>query len=178
MALVGSIGAIILIGVIVTLPGILGTIPTQSTNGPLRSVNTISVHSPLAADQTATWGEILPQNPTDTPIKIEAIDPINPRGLDVVGIRTNNPDVEGGMGFTRTFPPPGMTLGPVAGAILSPSTSASLNLQILIGVRLSTSSTDGTIDGRRVRYELGGRTYELVVPGSLTLTLAPSSPSP
>ncbi len=29
MALVGSIGAIILIGVIVTLPGILGTIPTQ-----------------------------------------------------------------------------------------------------------------------------------------------------
>ena len=71
-----------------------------------------------------------------------------------------------------------MTLGPVAGAILSPSTSASLNLQILIGVRLSTSSTDGTIDGLRVRYELGGRTYELVVPGSLTLTLAPSSPSP
>jgi hypothetical protein len=71
-----------------------------------------------------------------------------------------------------------MTLGPVAGAMLSPSTSASPNLLILIGVRLSTSSTDGTIDGLRVTYELGGRTYELVVPGSLTLTLAPSSPSP
>jgi hypothetical protein len=171
----GSIATVVLIGALLILANIVGGAPSR---GPLQIVNSISVTSPMAAGQVGTWGEILPHNPTGAPITIRSIEPINPRGIDILGIGTNNPDVEGGEGFTRVFPPSGMTLEPVNGATLSPSTSTSPNLQILIGVRLSASSAQGAIDGLRVTYDSAGQTYILVIPGSLTLTLSANSPLP
>lgn len=64
------------------------------------------------------------------------------------------------------FPPAGVRLAPVKGAVLPPSGLG--HLQVLIGVRRD-GSADGGIDALHVRYVNDGTRYEDVLPYSLYL---------
>ena len=123
-----------------------------------------------------TWGTIVPANPTAEPITITAVEPLTVTGVEVIQIVVNDPASEGAIGAVRGFPPPGVSIHPVSGYVLPPAGSPTPYRQILVAARLSPASTIGSIGGLRVTYQSGGHSYTLVIPGTLTLTLAaPSS---
>jgi len=173
------VGALAAFGVLVAaLAVILLRGSATASMGPLSTtnINIISVNAPVAASEPITWGTFIPTNPTNQPITILSVNPIEPTGVEVIQIGINNPDTEGPVGALRGFPQPGITVHPVAGAILQPVGSQSPYLQIIVGVRLAAGSSHGTINGLKVTYEAAGQTFQLVLPGTITLDLgAPGS---
>ena len=147
--------------------------------GPLgtTNTNTISVNAPVAASEPLTWGTFIPTNPTTEPITIVSVEPIDPTGVEVLQIGINDPDTEGPVGALRGFPQPGITMHPVAGAILPPAGSVHPYLQIIVGVRLGAGASHGTINGLRLTYEAAGQTFVVVLPGTLTLDLGAAASS-
>jgi len=139
--------------------------------GPLVANDRFDVRLALAQGETATWGSVLPRNPTNSPIAIQAIEPVNATGLTIVGLLMSDPDVDGGIGTAAGFPPAGIRGSPVAGTVLTAAGATPTFRQVLIGVRLS-GSQEGRIGGLRVRYEFQGRVYETVLPFGLTVVAA------
>ena len=154
----------------VTLALALGLL--RRSDGPLQSGSPFIVRQPLRPGAVMTWGTALPENPTDSPITIERIEPVNPRGIEVVGIGLTDPTVTGGIGTAFDFPPAGLALTDVEGAALGTSMGSGPYLQVLIGVKLS-GDTDGFIEGLRLAYSSDGVRYEIVLPTSLEVTALP-----
>jgi hypothetical protein len=149
--------------------GILVSLPR--TGGPLAAGASVEVEFPLSPGRTGTWGMVLAANPTRSSLVIESIDAVDPRGLEVAAIFVNDPERDGGVGTLDAFPPPGSHVRPVEGSLLPASGGEAPFLQVLVGVRL-TGTTDGTIDGLRVRYRHEGALYEAVLPYHLRVTPA------
>lgn len=142
--------------------------------GPLQPSSVTSVEFALAPEQAGTWGTDLPPNPTDADIVVRSVEPVDQEGLSILGMTMTNPDVTGGMITGYDFPPAGVATFPIAGSVISPSGGPSPHLQVLIGVRLAEGRESGSIKALRLRYVADGREYEVVLPYSLGITLAPS----
>lgn len=145
-----------------------------SSEGPLVSGSTTEIAAPMAQGQVLTWGSDLPLNNTSSDIVIESVEPVDPQGVDILGLSMIQPDVTGGIVGVYEYPPSGVTMLPIEGAVLTPAGGSSPALQVLTGVRLASGSPGGSIKGLRVRYAWEGREYEYVVPQTLTVT--PPSP--
>jgi hypothetical protein len=176
----GRIGLVVLGLAIVVVAAFLATRTSGAPPvGPLSTtnLNVIADREPVSASDTVTWGAFMPTNPTSEPISITSVEPVDPSGVEIVQIEVNDPATEGAIGTVRAFPPPGVTMHPIAGAILQPLGSKSPYLQILVGVRLRSGAVSGSIGGLRVTYVAGGESYQLVLPDSLKLEQSPASSS-
>lgn len=140
--------------------------------GPWTSNAEFTVTLPLATGTTATWGTVIPENPTQQTITVEAIEPVNAHGLQIVGIGVDDPAIDGGIGTAEGFPPAGAAIRDIPGTVLAPGTGGGgPYLQVLIGIRLA-GSADGSIDGLRVRYRISDTVYETVLPLGLRVSAA------
>lgn len=60
-------------------------------DGPLQSTNDrMNIKAPLATEQILVWGKDLPWDPAVGDIRIESIEPVGTRGLEVLGLVLNN----------------------------------------------------------------------------------------
>jgi hypothetical protein len=147
--------------------------PKYRTDGPWTSPDRVNVDFPIAANQSATWGMPLPKNPTLSAITIESIEPLDVRGIDVLGVRLGKIDATNGSGSivnAPQWPPEGIDTLAVDGVVLPPVGAGSFDLQVLVGVRHEASEASGSIGGIRIRYELAGAHYEVLFPWSLGLS--------
>jgi hypothetical protein len=143
------------------------------TGGPLASVRETSVTTHARPGTPMTWGTVLPENPTAADIIIASIEPSAPTsGLTVLGIDVSDPR-RGAVGTAASYPPPGISLRNVAGAVMTPRTGTSPFIQVVVGVRLDDRH-EGRIAGLRIRYVARGQRFETVLHDALVV-LPPSS---
>ena len=156
---------------------VVGAVAVNATayhaGGPLAQVDEIAVRFPLEVGQPGTWGMVLPPNDAAEPIVIESVEAVDPTGLDVIGITTNDPDRDGGIGAVEGYPPRGAHTSEVAGSVVPPVGSAARHLQLLIGV-MRTTATEGSIASLRIRYSFGDERFEDVLPWALRTIDPPS----
>ena len=159
---------------VVALAASIGIVANASkpyrTDGPLQPAGGAGLEYPLPADQALTWGMPLPWNETAAEIRIESIEPVNPRGLDVLGVLARYPSPNEGIGLALGFPPDGVETSPVEGAVLPVRGSRNETLEVLIGVQRHPNAPEEVIEGLRVRYQAGGEKFETVFPWTLRLT--------
>lgn len=144
------------------------------TDGPLPPGHTTQVTFPIQPGATGTWGTVLPVNPSEFPLVLESVEPVNASdGIQVGAVLTSNPEDSGvAVGTLDVFPPPGITTAPVKGSTLPPAAQSPQHLQVLVSVSLTPGHDDGTIDALRVRYRAGGTLYEVILPDALRLVPA------
>lgn len=124
---------------------------------------------PLGPGEVATWGIIVAQNSTQTTVTLDAIEPVDVDGLDIVSISVHSPDADGAVGQHLGYPPPSAHAVPVAGSALPPEvTGKPSHLEALLVVR-KTSDADGRIGHLALRYHTDQSQYELDLPYSLTV---------
>jgi len=147
-------------------------------DGPLRTNSTFNVSFPLAGDEVFVWGTNLPWDgdPAVGDIRIDSIEPVGTRGVEVLGLVLNNsvlqPDgicLSYGNRVAVSFPPPEVPTREVSGAVLSAAAGKACASQpsVLVGVRQSANSSTGRIDALRMLYHHRGTAYELVMPYGL-----------
>jgi hypothetical protein len=147
-------------------------------NGPLRTNSTFNVSFPLADNEVFVWGTNLPWDgdPAVGDIRIDSIEPVGTRGVEVLGLVLNNsvlqPDgicLSYGNRVAVSFPPPEVPTREVSGAVLSAAAGKACASQpsVLVGVRRSANSSTGRIDALRMLYHHRGTAYELVMPYGL-----------
>jgi hypothetical protein len=170
-AVLGAI-AVVVVAVIV-LRG-----PRQ--DGPLTTNGSFEVSYPLADDEVFVWGMNLPWygDPAVGEIRIDSIEPVGTRGLEVLGLVLNNsvlqPDgscFSYGVRPAASFPPPEVPTREVSGAVLSAADGkrCANDASVLVGVRWLPNSSAGRIDALRMLYHHRGVAYELVMPYSLDI---------
>ena len=147
-------------------------------DGPLTTNGSFNVSFPLADDEVFVWGTNLPWDgdPAVGDIRIDSIEPVGTRGIQVLGLVLNNsvlqPDgicLSYGNHVAVSFPPPEVPTREVSGAVLSAAAGKACASQpsVLIGVRRSANSPTGRIDALRMLYHHRGTAYELVMPYAL-----------
>lgn len=159
--------SVVVLAIVVTL--IVARPWSPPGSGPLGDVGTSAMHVeyPLAAGQTATWGNVLPANPTSEDIAIEHIELVGVSGLTVLGMSVNDP-ASAGIGFTFGYPPSGVPAKVIEGSILPRAGAPSPHLQLLVGVK-EPEAGGGEIEAIRVRYRYDGNSYEVTLPFSLRI---------
>ena len=149
-------------------------------DGPLKTNGSFSVSYPLADDEVFIWGTDLPwyADPAVGDIRIDSIEPVGVRGLEVLGLVLNNSVRQSdgsclsyGNRSAATFPPPEVPTRAVNGAVLSAAggRTCSNDPSVLVGVRRPRDSSAGRIEALRMVYRHQGVTYELVMPYSLDI---------
>ncbi len=161
-----GLSGLVLIAVILVVGIAAITKPSIRQDGPLQPNATTTLEFALAPNQAATWGVDLPVNPTQADITFSSADLIDPVGLSILGLTMNRPNT-GSIVNALGYPPPGMDVVPIEGSTLP----AGGSVVVLVGVQLSTGSTEGTVKGLRVRYVAGGQAYEVTLPYSLRIVL-------
>lgn len=147
-------------------------------DGPLTTHGSFAVSYPLAEDEVFVWGTNLPWYGDSAvgDIRIDSIEPVGTRGLEVLGLVLNNsvlrPDgscLSYGDRPVASFPPPEVPTREVSGAVLSAAGGkrCSNDPSVLVGVRWLPNSSAGRIDALRMLYHHEGVGYELVMPYSL-----------
>jgi hypothetical protein len=145
-------------------------------DGPVRTNSSVKIKFPLAYDEVFVWGMALPGNPTQTDVRITAIEPVGTRGLEILGVVVDFPVLRPdgiclmyGDRTAPSFPPPGTPTREVNGTLLSNDTERGIcgsQPEVLVGLRRVPNSSVGRIDALRMRYIHEGTTYELVMPYS------------
>ncbi len=149
--------------------GVASAQKTYRLDGPIQASGEAGVEAPLGAGETGTWAMPLPFNETAADIEIESVEPINPQGLTIFGVKASYPGPSDGIVFVPGYPPEGVPSEPIEHAKLYVFGSSREILQLLIGVQ-RTAAAPGTIDGLRVRYVAGGERYETTFPWTLKAT--------
>jgi hypothetical protein len=165
-----AVGALVLVGGAASL-----AFQRPDLNGPLRSDSKTTVSYAVDASQPVTWG--LPvRNPAVSPIQVEAVEPVDVHGLDILAIQVSSVDPVTGSGslvIEPGWPPEEVSLRDVrsaAGAIMPVVGTGDPDLQFLVVVQRSTPDQPGTIAAVRVRYQFEQREYEALLPWSLQLS--------
>jgi hypothetical protein len=91
-----------------------------------------------------------------------------PSGLAVIGIHATDLAEDTAIGASRAYPPPGMALHDIAGAVVPPRSTAE-RVQLVIGIHYPGPGP-GRLDGIRVRYSVGDRHYETILNASYHVT--------
>jgi hypothetical protein len=170
--------ALLAVAVIAVVATISARGPRQ--DGPLKTNGSFNISYPLADDEVFVWGTNLPWNGDAAvgDIRIDSIEPVGTRGLEVLGLVLNNsvrqPDgscLSYGDRPAASFPPPEAPTREVSGAVLSASAgrTCSNDPSVLVGVRWLPNSSVGRIDALRMLYRHQGTAYELVMPYSLDI---------
>jgi len=173
----------VLVSAVVVAAVVVGCVAANALSrprqdGPLRTNSTFNVSFPLAGDEVFVWGTNLPWDgdPAVGDIRIDSIEPVGTRGVDVLGLVLNNsvlpPDgicLSYGNRVAVSFPPPEVPTREVSGAVLSAAAGKACASQpsVLVGVRRSANSSTGRIDALRMLYHHRGTAYELVMPYGL-----------
>jgi hypothetical protein len=160
------------VGVALVALVILRAIAPPPSGGPYAGLDAYDVRVPVPAGGVVTWGSVLPPNWTTEAVAIEAVEPVNVRGLEVLGIVMSDPAVPPSIGVVDGFSPPAIHAQPVAGTVIPPHTANGIDRQVLVGVRRTDGGT-AAIDGLRVRYRHGGDRFEDVLPYTLQLVDGP-----
>lgn len=134
--------------------------------GPLARGGAYRDGIPLPFEEVATWGFVIPDNLTVSEIVVLAVEPVDPVGVEVLGVLAHHPDTEGAVGQHYGFPPSGVEAFAPGGAVLPPAGTPLAHLEVLVGVRL-TDRSHGSIDAVRVRYRHNGIEYADTLPYSL-----------
>ena len=161
------IAALALIGVaVLATAGVVVFRGGYEPGGPLASARETSVTTHSAPGEPMTWGTVLPENPTDSDIVLELVEPSEPAtGLTVLGIGVNDPR-EAPVGTADGYPAAGVTPADVSGAVMTPRDGNAPYLQVIVGVSLD-DVTEGRISGLRIRYTNAGHRYETVLSDAL-----------
>jgi hypothetical protein len=149
-------------------------------DGPLKTNSSVTISYSLADDEVFVWGMNLPWygDRAVGDIRIDSIEPVGTRGLEVLGLVLNNsvlqPDgtcLSYGDRPAASFPPPEVPTREVTGAVLSAADGkrCSNDPSVLVGVRWLPNSSAGRIDALRMLYRNEGVAYELVMPYSLDI---------
>lgn len=139
-------------------------------DGPLSAPSALDVEFPIPPGATASWGVILPYNPTTDELTVLEVEPLKVYGLEVLDVVATDSE-DGTIINSLGFPPPGFRTQPVEGAHLPPAGDAPGEFQVVVGIRLAEGSTAGGIDQLRLRYEdSSGDRYEVNLPWSLQVT--------
>ena len=149
--------------------GVASAQKTYRLDGPIQPTGGAGVEAPLEAGSIGTWAMPLPFNETGADIEIESVEPIDPQGLTILGVRASYPGPSDGIMFAPGYPPEGVPSEPIENAKLYVRGSSREILQLLIGVQRS-SAEPGTIDALRVRYVAGGERFETTFPWTLKVT--------
>lgn len=150
------------VGALAAILAIVASAPMASRqDGPIRYDGSAGVTWAVARDQPFTWTMPLPPNPTSEDIYLRSIEPVGTKALELLGVL-----VAYGCGLPTTdfgFPPPGVTISPVDGAILPANGDPCDTPTAVIGLRRDQSATSGVIEGLRMRYESDGTAYETIL---------------
>jgi hypothetical protein len=149
-------------------------------DGPLTTTSAVNISYALADDEVFVWGTNLPWRGDAAvgDIRIDSIEPIGTRGLEVLGLVLNNSVLQpDGSCFSygdrpaASFPPPDLPTREVSGALLSAADGkrCSNDPSVLVGVRWLPNSSAGRIEALRMLYHHQGIAYELVMPYSLDI---------
>ncbi len=164
----GGLGLVAVAAAVLLLGSLVLARLQPSSAGPLRAGQPTRVTFPIGAGVTGTWGTVLPVNPMPAPITLVSAALVSD-GIKLEGIALSNPDDEGGaIGTLAEYPPPGVQLLAVEGAVLSPVGGRSVHLQLLMGVA-ALSEASGTVEGIWLTYQYEGSTYRVFLPDSLEL---------
>ena len=169
-----------LLAVAVIVVGAANALRGPRQDGPLKTNSSFNISYPLAEDEVFIWGTNLPWHgdPAEGDIRIDSIEPVGTRGIEVLGLVLNNsvlqPDgicLSYGARPAATFPPPEVPTREVSGAVLSAAAGKTCSIQpsVLVGVRWLPNSSAGRIDALRMLYRQQGVAYELVMPYSLDI---------
>jgi hypothetical protein len=170
--------ALVALGALAVAVIVAGAPPSFRTDGPLTTLSEDSVEFSVAdANQTWTWGMVLPANPTISDIVLDSITPVGVSGLDILGVSISHPSIDGSIVNAKDYPPPGVAIGTPSGTVMTPVGTPDAALQALFGVRLQPGSATGAISGIRVRYRASGTGYEVTLPWSLKIDGPEASPS-
>jgi hypothetical protein len=136
-----------------------------------------AVTFPLADDRMASWEAFVPFNPTHRDIRIQSVELVGTKGIDVVGVVLGYPvlQTDGRCLSTGTleidrFPPAGrITTNDVRGTVLPAAERRTCenNPTIVVGIRRASDSSVGLIASVRVLYEYQDTVFELMLPQSL-----------
>ena len=114
-----------------------------------------------------TWGMPIPDNETGKDIRIESVEPFGIEGDEVVGVTLTR---GAHIGVVEGYPPEGYDLELLyPSGVMLPADSGIGFMDALFGVRLKEGAEVGTIEGIRLRYRSGLRTYEAEFPHSLRM---------
>lgn len=139
----------------------------------------VTIGYALPDDVVFIWGMDLPWDPSNgvpEGIRIDSIDPVGVRGVEVLGLVLNNAVLRAdgsclsyGARPAPTFPPNDVPTRQVRGAVLSAADESPCvdHPSVLVGVRRSPDSAVGVIEALRIRYEYQGTAYELLLPYTL-----------
>jgi len=169
-------GALVAVTVIVIVA--VSALRGPRQDGPLKTNSSVTISYPLADNEVLIWGTNLPWygDAAVGEIRIDSIEPVGARGLEVLGLVLNNsvlqPDgscLSYGVRPAASFPPPEVPTRAVSGAVLSAADGkrCSNDPSVLVGVRWLPNSSAGRIDALRMLYHHRGTAYELVMPYGL-----------
>lgn len=153
------------------------------TDGPLPITDGVQVTVGADAGEVATWGTPLPGSGGKT-VVLERIEPVGVQGLEVLAVAVchsnPHPDPDGNINHcapigSNGWPPPGVQTEAVAGTLLPPQ--ADPLVDVVIGARRLSSSSEGRIASVRIVYTADGDTYETNEPWSLRLVAKEGLPS-
>ena len=144
------------------------------------------VRFPLADDRMSTWEAFVPFNPTVTDIRVESVELVGTKGIDVLGVVLGYPVSQadgvclstGTLEIERFPPSERITTSQVRGAVLPAADRRTCvnNPTIVVGVQRQADSSVGVIAAVRVMYEYQGAMFELVLPQSLEVYRPDSDP--
>jgi hypothetical protein len=169
----------LLLAVAITVAVAISALLAPRQGGPLQTTSRFNIKSPLATEELFVWGSQLPWDPAVGDIRIESIEPLGVRGLEVLGPVLSNSVLQAdgtclayaGARLASSFPPPEIPTREVRGAVLVAASGSlcSNHSSVLVGVRRPSDSSAGTIDALRMVYTHEGTTYEIVMPYSLDI---------
>jgi len=171
-AVLGAI-AVLVVAAVIVLRG-------PRHDGPLATNGAFNVSYALADNEVFVWGTNLPWRGDAAvgDIRIDSIEPVGTRGLEVLGLVLNNsvvrPDgscLSYGDRPVASFPPNDVPTREVSGAALSAADGKKCtnDPSVLVGVRWLPNSSVGRIDALRMLYHHQGIAYELIMPYSLDI---------
>jgi hypothetical protein len=171
----------LLLAVAVVAAVVVNALRGPRQDGPLQLPpgTQFTVRTALPDGEVLIWGMDLPWDPSNRvpgDIRIESIETVGVRGVEVLGLVLNNavlrPDgicLSYGVRPAATFPPPDVPIRDVKGAVLPAEDKRPCvnHPSVLVGVRRSPESALGVIEALRMLYEHQGTAYELVLPFTL-----------
>lgn len=155
-------------GALVALIAVAFVWSKPDASGPLVPPDGASIPIPVEGTGAGTWGIPLPLNTSDLEVTLQDVTLLGATGIEIIGMGIHDPAVSGESILTAPgFPPPGIELGPIAGAVLPPRQEDGFSKEVLVGIGLAAGAPWGWVEAVKVTYVAGGRAYEVILPFTL-----------
>lgn len=136
----------------------------------LRYPSSVGVEHSLPSDVVLSVGIPLPLNTTGKDVRLRSVRLEGLAGATVHGMGIHDPRATNlGVGTAEGFPPAGVRLTPVEGAVLGADRSSGWTLDIVVGISRDPGADPGSFAAALIEYEMGGRLYRVRAPFSVTI---------